>query len=141
MSEELDIQEFLNQKLSEIGQRIVEIYRQQVPSPSKGSPFATGRLRGSIEYRVLQNNQISIYFNRYGVFTDLGTGPYFQTATTDPFGLPPARDYQQGFGGCQAQYWTSLAGHEEIIEQLEEELANHVELMIATTTQRRVQID
>lgn len=144
---ELDIQTEIKVALEDIAKGILDVYRRQVPSPSNNPEPSrlkrTGRLRSSLGYRILNNNQISIYFNRYGIYTDLGTGRNADTATTNVFGLPPSRGYTdgRGFGGIQPQYWTSLSGEEDaILTGLEDELARIVENMVATTTQRNVQV-
>ena len=139
MSEQIDIASAWQELLDGFARRVLEIYRSQVPSPSKNSPFATGRLRGSLEYRILQNNQVSIYFNRYGVYTDLGTGGYNQIspAAADPFGLPPNTPYSRGFGGIKPQYWTSLQPYtDELINEFVEPLAEFIETQVVQTTQR-----
>jgi len=142
---ELDIQTELQLALEDIAKGILDVYRRQVPSPSNNPDPSrlrrTGRLRSSLGYRILNNNTISIYFNRYGIYVDLGTGPYADTGTTNVFGLPAYAGYRRGFGGIQPQYWTSLSSEEDaILTGLEDELARIVENMVATTTARNVQV-
>jgi hypothetical protein len=142
---ELDIQTELQLALEDIAKQILDVYRRQVPSPSNNPDPSrlrrTGRLRSSLGYRVLSNNTISIYFNRYGIYPDLGTGPFADTTSTNPFGLPAYRGYERGFGGIRPQYWTSLSSEEDaIVTGLEEQLSTIIEEMVRTTTVRNVQV-
>jgi hypothetical protein len=145
---ELDIQTELQLALEDIAKQILDVYRRQVPSPSNNPDPSrlrrTGRLRSSLGYRVLSNNTISIYFNRYGIYPDFGTGSLFNQGaanTTNPFGLPAYREYERGFGGIRPQYWTSLSSEEDaIVTGLEEQLSTIIEEMVRTTTVRNVQV-
>jgi hypothetical protein len=144
---EFDLESEFQVVLNDIATEILQIYRQQVPSPSNNPDPTrlkrTGRLRSSLSYRILNNNTVSFYYLRYGVYVDFGTGSLFNQGaanTTNPFGLPAYREYSRGFGGIQPQYWTSLAGYERIIDNLEGRLADIIENGLKTTTERNLEL-
>jgi len=128
--------------LQQAAAQIASILRQQVPYTSQGdrpqrNPYATGRLYNSINWRVTQDNRISITYNRYGTYTDFGTYGEANTGAfgIDPFELPRFAGYSRRDNqfGIAPQYWTSLRGQDGIIDFLVENIAQDIEASISTT--------
>jgi hypothetical protein len=72
------------------------------------APVKTGALRDSIEVRAIQNGDtiqfVSSYLT-YGIYVDLGTGPYaVDEVGTNPWNPKP----EKGEGGIIPRFWTSL---------------------------------
>jgi len=93
--------------LEKIKNEMLSIVKEQVP-------VDTGDLDRSLQARVVKKDnvfQIQFSYLEYGVFTNLGTPPYFGlTSDKSMFGLPPFKGYRKGIGGIQPQYWKSLRG-------------------------------
>ena len=64
-------------------------------------PVDTGELKRSINVFV-RNGEILIEFNEYGIYTNLGTGPY-RVDVADRF-----EGYKKVKGGIFAQKWTAI---------------------------------
>ena len=64
-------------------------------------PVASGSLRDSIEVYV-RDNEIIVEYNEYGMYTNLGTGPY-RVDEADKY-----EGYKEVEGGVFAQEWTAL---------------------------------
>jgi hypothetical protein len=81
-------------------------------------PVKTGKLKNSIQL-VIQDDQIFINYDNYGVFTNYGTGPYYNgrygmSAIPGSFSR-----YQKGKGGIRAQNWSAITIEEDVrIDQI-----------------------
>ena len=133
----------------EYAEGLFDLIKEQVPSPAN-NPFPnrlvrTGSLRNSLRMYMRKDGVISFAYLRYGIYTDLGTGPNAYQGTTQPFGLPAYRGYVdgRGTGGIEPQLWTSLNSPitQELIRKFEDDVANEIELdlvrIIETTSQRQ----
>jgi hypothetical protein len=70
-------------------------------------PVKTGKLRDS--FRVVVEDETLFYFYEdYGVFTNYGTGPYYNGRYGMPAEVGSFKGYVKGQGGIQAQNWSSL---------------------------------
>ncbi len=122
-----------------LGDRIIAILKLQAPQPPRsrfGNPYATGRLRDSIRATVLNQNTLSISFNRYGIYTDFGSGNE-RVQSTGPFGMPARQNYTRGTGGIKPQYWTTLTQYQdELTGMVEGEVLRLFEQNFKTTTTR-----
>jgi hypothetical protein len=76
-------------------------------------PVKTGVLKNSIKVYV-QNQDINIEYADYGVYTNYGTGPYYNGRYG--LGNPPGKfkGYKKGKGGIQAQDWTSIGIEDQV---------------------------
>lgn len=64
-------------------------------------PVASGRLKNSIEVYV-GDNEIILEYDSYGIYTNLGTGP-FRVDEADKW-----EGYKEVTGGVFAQEWTAI---------------------------------
>jgi hypothetical protein len=94
-------------------------------------PVKTGKLKRSLR-AVVDNGQIYLVYDDYGVFTNYGTGPYYNGNYGQPAELDSYRGYVKGQGGIQAQNWSSIYSSDEaqIQQMLEDELARQTEAAI-----------
>jgi hypothetical protein len=76
-------------------------------------PVRTGELKNSVKVYA-QNNEVYIQYDDYGVFTNYGTGPYYNGRYGQAQIPGTFRGYQKGVGGIQAQNWTSISLDEDI---------------------------
>ena len=131
--------DLIEKGLRRLGDRIIAILKLQAPQPPRsryGNPYATGRLRDSIRATVRNQNSLSISYNRYGIYTDFGSGQN-RVQATGPFGMPARQNYQLGRGGIRPQYWTTLTQYEdEITGMVEGEVLRLFEQNFQTTTTR-----
>jgi hypothetical protein len=70
-------------------------------------PVKTGELKQSIKVYV-QGMSVNIDYAGYGVYTNYGTGPYYNGRYGQGQIAGTFKGYQKGKGGIQAQNWTSL---------------------------------
>lgn len=94
-------------------------------------PVKTGKLKQSFNVGV-QNEQIYITYEDYGVFTNYGTGPYYQGNFGQGWDAGTFAGYKKGKGGIQAQKWSSLPidAETEIALMIEAEIARQTEIAI-----------
>jgi hypothetical protein len=76
-------------------------------------PVRTGRLRNSVKVYV-QDQEVFIEYEDYGVFTNYGTGPYYNGRYGQAQVPGTYQRYQKGVGGIQAQNWTSISLDDDI---------------------------
>ena len=127
------------------------------------APVDTGALKNSIQWNVLQDGTIAIYYNRYGVYQDLGVkgwdnqrGPnaspfqYKRNNANNTAARPgPVGGDFGTFGarvnirklGLRAQYWATNPTGEpyispEVARIMEEQIAAGIEAAVKTTTDR-----
>lgn len=81
---------------------------------------------------IVDNEQIYLVYDDYGVFTNYGTGPYYNGNYGQPAELDSYRGYVKGQGGIQAQNWSSIYTSDDVqIQQmLEDELTRQTEAAI-----------
>jgi len=137
-----DLEPEIRESIKRYGAKIFGVIQRQVPQPNNTphNPYATGRLKNSLRWSVNQDGTISIRFFRYGITTDRGAGQY-KVGVFDPF-TTAFRGYAKGgFYGIQPQYWTALGGEEarNALQTFEQELADEIEIWLATTTTRNIQ--
>jgi len=137
-------QEQIYEAFEEYAESLFDIIKEQVPQPPiTRNPYADGSLKNSLRMYQRKDGVISFAYFRYGIYTDLGTGPNTFEGTTDAFGLPLFAGYQKGTGGINPQFWTSLNSPyaKDAIKEFEEKLAGEIEFNLAgiieTTTQRQ----
>ena len=95
-------------------------------------PVKTGKLKEGFKVGV-ENEQIYIYLEEdYGVFTNYGTGPYYQGNFGQGWDAGEFVGYRKGEGGIQAQKWSSLPidAETEIALMIEAEIARQTEIAI-----------
>jgi len=76
-------------------------------------PVKTGGLKNSVKVYA-QNNEVYIQYDDYGVFTNYGTGPYYNGRYGQAQIPGTFSGYRKGKGGIQAQNWTSISLDEDI---------------------------
>lgn len=81
-------------------------------------PVASGRLKNSIEVYV-QDNEIILEYDGYGIYTNLGTGPY-RVDEADKW-----EGYKEVTGGVFAQEWTAIP--ETDIAQIDQMIEKEIE--------------
>jgi len=98
-----------------LGMEVLRRYKRQVPVDTKA-------LKRSLSYSINRNSSgISLTFGYlfYGIYTDLGTGPYKDVSAygMSPFELPSfVRSPGKGKMGIRPRYWTSLSGQQDDFE-------------------------
>jgi hypothetical protein len=94
-------------------------------------PVKTGKLKQSFKVGV-QGEQIFVTYEDYGVYTNYGTGPYYQGGFGEGWDAGEFAGYKRGTQGIQAQKWSSLPidAETEIALMIEEEIARQTEAAI-----------
>jgi hypothetical protein len=106
---------------TKIGRIIEQILKRQVP-------VKTGALRASLKIRNV-NTDGGITFvleeKKYGIFTDMGTGPY-RARTRGQWNPRPGK----GKGGIKPRFWQTLSDKDQIRIQMiiEDELSKQIEI-------------
>lgn len=88
-------------------QQIVNYYSRTIAAQlMRQSPVKTGALKRSIKVKGKQTDKgltFTTDYKRYGIFTDLGTGPY-ATKKRGEWNPKPGK----GRGGIRPRFWTTL---------------------------------
>ena len=94
-------------------------------------PVKTGKLKQSFKAGV-QGEEIFVTYEDYGVFTNYGTGPYYQGNFGQGWDAGEFAGYRRGSKGIQAQKWSSLPidAETEIALMIEAEIVRQTELAI-----------
>jgi len=134
------MEEELQKILRDVADSLVAFYKLR-------APVDTGALQKSIRAEVRPDGQIAIIYLRYGAYQDLGVqgwGTAKNYAPNSPFKFRNRPD--TGYNnlrkwGIPPQYWVSNPDGVPIINQgavdlLEAELADVIEQIVATTTER-----
>lgn len=95
------------------------------------APVKTGELRKSIKVYV-EDQEVVIEYADHGVFTNYGTGPYYNGRYGKEQPSGQFAGYKKGKGGIQAQSWSSITTEEadEIDKMIEEETSRQIDLAI-----------
>ena len=91
-------------------------------------PVRSGRLRDSISVKVV-DNAIQIGYEKYGVYTNYGTGRYYKGGYGDALDPGKYKSYRKGKGGIRPQYWSSMsdADYEKITAMIELETDKQIQ--------------
>ena len=94
-------------------------------------PVRTGELKKSIRVYV-DGEELVITYEDYGVFTNYGTGPYYNGRYGEAQIPGTFEGYRKGRGGIQAQNWSSITEEEdeEIATLIENEISRQIDLAI-----------
>jgi hypothetical protein len=98
---------------------------------SMQAPVKTGKLKGSIKVYVA-DQELVVEYEDYGVFTNYGTGPYYNGRYGQAQLPGTFNGYVKGQGGIQAQNWSAITAEEaeEIDIMIEFEISRQIDLAI-----------
>jgi hypothetical protein len=92
------------------------------------APVRSGKLRDSISVRVV-DNAIQIGYEKYGVYTNYGTGRYYKGGYGEALDPGKYKSYRKGKKGIRPQYWTSMsdADYEKVTALIELETDKQIQ--------------